>query len=76
MSCRIPEFRVTRDQFLSSLGGLQDVNIKKVGDRISLAFTQTTPIISLSEDQIIAIPGTLWCAVLVVSVCRNSNQMI
>lgn len=48
---------MTRDLFLAALGDLTNVPISKVGDRISLAFTQTSPIVNLSDDQIIAIPG-------------------
>ena len=56
-SRRKPELNVTRDLFLAALGDLTNVPISKVGDRISLAFTQTSPIVNLSDDQIIAIPG-------------------
>ena len=52
---------MTRDLFLAALGDLTNVPISKVGDRISLAFTQTSPIVNLSDDQIIAIPGELSC---------------
>ena len=48
---------MTRDLFLAALGDLTNVPISKVGDRISLAFTQTFPVVNLSDDQIIAIPG-------------------
>ena len=57
MSKGRPGLEIQRDQFLAGLGSLGDVKIQKLGDRIGLAFSQTTPIAELSEAQIIAIPG-------------------
>lgn len=48
-------FMLSREDLLSSLGCFDTVPKTKLGDRISLAFTQTKPIVQLSLDRIVAI---------------------
>ena len=66
---------MTRDLFLAALGDLTNVPISKVGDRISLAFTQTSPIVNLSDDQIIAIPGELSSIFAFMSCAQSFCEM-
>ena len=47
---------MTRDSFLRELGCFEGVNESKLGDRIGLAFSQTTPIDILSKDNIKLVP--------------------
>jgi RNA dependent RNA polymerase len=45
---------LSREQFLLGLGDFSGVDKTKLGDRISLCFTQTKPLLHLSMDQILA----------------------
>jgi hypothetical protein len=47
---------LSRDSLLKSLGCFDDVAVTKIGDRISLAFTQTTPIDEIPLHCILAEP--------------------
>eukprot|EP00977_Amphora_coffeiformis_P013898 scaffold3784_cov174-Amphora_coffeaeformis.AAC.3 len=47
---------LSRNELLMSLGDFSTVPSTKLGDRLALAFTQTTPICHLSLDQIEGIP--------------------
>ena len=48
--------RLSRTDLLQNIGDFSKVPVAKLGDRISLAFTQTIPITELSIDQIVGIP--------------------
>ena len=51
-----PTIHCTREQYLSRLGSFENVDESKLGDRISLAFTLTKPLVQLDIQQIVAIP--------------------
>lgn len=51
-----PNVHLSRDALLGSLGDFSNVAATKLGDRISLAFTQTTPIVAIPMDCILAEP--------------------
>ena len=50
------EFAETSRDLLATLGSFKDVNKSKIGDRIGLCFSLTTPVVDLTLDQIIALP--------------------
>ncbi|CAB9498814.1 polymerase alpha-associated DNA helicase A [Seminavis robusta] len=50
-----PSKQVSRNDFLCQLGDFSMVDKTKLGDRLSLAFTQTKPLIQLQPEQIVAI---------------------
>jgi hypothetical protein len=51
-----PTTTLSRSAFFTALGFFDDVHPTKLGDRVSLAFTNTKPVAELSMEQIVAIP--------------------
>lgn len=51
-----PTLQCSRESLLQSIGSFSDVAISKLGDRIGLAFTLTSPIVQLDVSEIIPIP--------------------
>ena len=73
----------SRQELLSTIGSLKDVTPTKLGDRISLAFTQTRPICELQQSQILAIdeiirnnyPFSDGCGVFGIDIAKRVQEV-
>jgi hypothetical protein len=79
-----PYADLSREKLLESLGCFDGIAATKLGDRISLAFTQTTPIDEIPMDCIVAEPEMVangyrfsdGCGVMGKAIARKAQDVL